>query len=147
MVKHLEVDDGETVTKVDAPYGYRKDGVTPRNPPGRKSTPATPTVPTAAHAAPPIRRNNPRPPPRQQVRETTREPSRANASVLGRDGQELARLYRQVNSSQCRRGGVSEPVLLRHLFNLDDGALFHGCLTVRTAFRGRRRVLSVGAWA
>ena len=91
MVKHLEADDGETVTKVNAPYGVRKDG-TPRNPPGRKPLPAKPTVPYAAHAAPPVRRNNPRPPPRQAARETVREPSRPNASVLGRDGQELRRM-------------------------------------------------------
>lgn len=93
MVKHLEIDDGETVTKSQAaPYGYRKDGVTPRNPPGRKQINVKPTVPDAARAAPPIRRNNPRPPPRQQVRETAREPSRSNASVIGRNGEELRRM-------------------------------------------------------
>jgi hypothetical protein len=91
MVKHLEVDDGETVTKVDAPYGVRKDG-TPRNKPGRSPINVKPTVPDAAHAAPPIRRNNPRPPPRQQVRETAREPARPNASIIGRNGEELRRM-------------------------------------------------------
>lgn len=92
MVKHLEIDDGETVTKAAAPYGYRKDGITPRNPPGRKQVNVKPTVPAGAHAAPPIRRNNPRPPPRPQVREVAREPSRPNASVLGRNGEELSRM-------------------------------------------------------
>lgn len=93
MVKHLEIDDGETVTKANpAPYGVRKDG-TPRNKPGRtKTVNVKPMVPDAAHAAPPVRRNNPRPPPRQQTREVAREPARANASVVGRNGEELRRM-------------------------------------------------------
>ena len=94
MPKHLEIDDGETVTKADAaPYGVRKDG-TPRGRPGRRPLEVNvkPNVPEAAHAAPPIRRNNPRPPPRQQVREPSREPDRPNASVIGRNGEELRRM-------------------------------------------------------
>lgn len=91
--KHLEIDDGATVTKTDAaaPYGLKKDG-TPRGAPGRKPVNVKPTVPDVAHAGPPIRRNNPRPAPRQQVREPSREPARPNASVIGRNGEELSRM-------------------------------------------------------
>jgi hypothetical protein len=91
MVKHIEADDGETVTKAAAPYGVRKDG-SPRNKPGRSPVNVKPTVPSGAHAAPPVRRNNPRPPPRQAAREVAREPARSNASVLGRNGEELRRM-------------------------------------------------------
>jgi hypothetical protein len=92
MAKHLEIDpdDGHTAAPPPnpAPYGLKADG-TPRRAPGRPSNPAKPQT---AHAAPPIRRNNPRPPPRQMVRETAREPVRENASVLGRNGEELRRM-------------------------------------------------------
>lgn len=94
MAKHLEIDDGETVTKAakpDAPFGYKVDG-TPKMAPGRPRVNLPPkTVPDAAHAGPPLRRNNPRPVPREQTRDMAREPSRANASVIGRDGEELSR--------------------------------------------------------
>lgn len=95
MAKHLEIDEGETVTKdrdPAAPYGYKNDG-TPRSPPGRKKINVRPTVPSEAHAGPPLRRNNPRPPPREQTREPAREPARAASTmVVGRDGQELRRM-------------------------------------------------------
>src|SRR5580692_3896378 len=85
--KHLEIDEGETVTKARnpaAPYGYKNDG-TPRSPPGRKKINVRPTVPSEAHAGPPLRRNNPRPPPREQTREPAREPARAASTmVVGR---------------------------------------------------------------
>lgn len=94
MAKHLEIDDGETVTKAakpDAPFGYKVDG-TPKLAPGRPRVNLPPkTVPDAAHAGPPLRRNNPRPVPREQTRDMAREPSRANASVIGRNGEELMR--------------------------------------------------------
>lgn len=76
----------------EAPWGYKADGVTPRGRPGRMAKAKPSTVPSAAHAAPPLRRENPRPVPREQTRELAREPSRANASVLGRDGEELTRM-------------------------------------------------------
>lgn len=90
MVKHLEIDDGEP-TAPSAQYGVKKDG-TPRKPPGRKPVNTPPTVPSEAHAAPPMRRNNPRPPPRQQIREPAREPVRAATTVLGRNGEVLERM-------------------------------------------------------
>lgn len=93
MAKHLEIDDGDTVTKaaVEAPYGYKADG-TPKMAPGRPRVNLPPkTVPDAAHAGPPLRRNNPRPLPREQTRDMAREPSRGNASVIGRNGEELMR--------------------------------------------------------
>jgi hypothetical protein len=92
MAKYLEidpVDGGETggAPPVNpAPYGYKADG-TAKRAPGRPSIPQQPV-----HAAAPVRRNNPRPPPRQSNRETVREPVRQNASVLGRDGEELRRM-------------------------------------------------------
>ena len=94
MAKHLEIDEGETVTKRDpaAPYGYKKDG-SPKGTPGRHKVNVRPTVPDAIHAGPPLRRNNPRPPPREQAREPAREPARtASTMVVGRDGQELRRM-------------------------------------------------------
>lgn len=96
MPKHLEIDDGDTVTHAPAkepaaPFGRKADG-TPRRAPGRPPKPAPVTVPQHAHAAPPVRRNNPRPAPRQQTRETVREPVRSNASVIGRNGEELRRM-------------------------------------------------------
>ena len=97
MPKHLEIEEGETVTKAPesaAPYGYKADG-TPRKPPGRHKINVRPSVvPSDAHAGPPLRRNNPRPPPRQQPREPAREPARAasSVSVIGRDGEELRRM-------------------------------------------------------
>jgi hypothetical protein len=99
MQKHLEIEGGEedraqhvSAQSNPAPYGYLKDGVTPRKPPGRpgKAPPPT-TPPNAARAAPPLRRLNPRPVPREQPREMAREPSRSNATVVGRDGEELVR--------------------------------------------------------
>ncbi len=101
MVKHLNIDDGEDMVPQPlsaqlnpAPYGYLKDGVTPRKPPGRPSIAKEQprTVPHTAQAAPPLRRLNPRPVPREQPREMAREPSRGNARVVGRDGEELMRL-------------------------------------------------------
>lgn len=96
MAKHLEIDDDVTVQKTagrnpDAPYGYRKDG-NPVKRPGRPAKEQPKTIPDAAHAGPPFRRNNPRPVPRDQPREMAREPSRANATVIGRDGEELVRM-------------------------------------------------------
>ncbi len=99
MAKHLNIDDGDMMETAaspqpnPAPYGYRKDGVTPRNPPGRPAKEQPRTVPQqAAQAVPPLRRLNPRPVPREQTREMAREPSRANASVIGRNGEELVRM-------------------------------------------------------
>ncbi len=100
MAKHLNIDDGEDFAPDvisnkpnPAPYGYLKDGVTPRKPPGRPKTPETVTTPPqAARAAPPLRRLNPRPVPREQPREMAREPSRGNATVIGRNGEELVRM-------------------------------------------------------
>ncbi len=95
MAKHLEIDDEPVTTEapaVAAPYGYKSDG-TPRKPPGRRKINVKPTVPDEAHAAPPLRRNNPRPPPRAQHREMAREPSRSASSVVvGRNGEELRRM-------------------------------------------------------
>jgi hypothetical protein len=92
VVKHLEMDDGDAVQKTDpaAPYGYKLDG-TPKSRPGRHRENVNSTVPSEAHAAPPLRRNNPRPPPREQTRELAREPSRVASTVLGRNGEELTR--------------------------------------------------------
>ena len=86
MGKQLEIDEGDV-----APYGYKKDGITPKKPPGRHKTPGPSMTPDPVHAAPPIRRNNPRPPPRPQHREMAREPARAQSSVLGRNGEVLER--------------------------------------------------------
>lgn len=83
--KHLEIDADA------APYGFRKDG-SPRLPPGRKSNPGPKVVPDVAHAVPPVRRNNPRPAPKQMNRETVREPVREASSVIGRNGEELRRM-------------------------------------------------------
>jgi hypothetical protein len=94
MTKHLSVDEDDTVTKARdpaAPYGYKNDGVTPRAAPGRKKINVRPTVPSEAHAGPPLRRNNPRPPPREQTREMPREPSRTASSIIGRNGEVLER--------------------------------------------------------
>lgn len=76
----------------DAPWGYKADGVTPRARPGRQAKASPSTVPSAAHAAPPLRRESPRPVPREQPREMVREPTRGNAAVLGRNGEELTRM-------------------------------------------------------
>lgn len=84
MAKHLEIDDPE------APYGRKTDG-SPRARPGRKASAELPVTPSEIHAAPPLRRNNPRPAPRPQTREMAREPSRAASSVMGRNGEELTR--------------------------------------------------------
>lgn len=98
MAKHLNIDDGGDMQVAappnPAPYGYLKDGITPRRPPGRpKLPPADPApAPEAARAVPPLRRLNPRPVPREQTREMAREPSRANATVIGRNGEELVRM-------------------------------------------------------
>lgn len=101
MAKHLNIDDGDdggetggiSAQPNPAPYGYLKDGVTARKPPGRPSKPPVQTTPPhAAQAGPPLRRNNPRPVPREQPREMAREPSRSNARVMGRDGEELVRM-------------------------------------------------------
>lgn len=75
----------------DAPWGYKADGM-PRGRPGRQAKAKPSTVPSAAHAAPPLRRENPRPVPREQPREMVREPTRGNAAVLGRNGEELTRM-------------------------------------------------------
>lgn len=89
MIKHLEMDDGDVS---EAPYGLKKDG-TPKARPGRvKEVNLRQTVPEDAQAGPPVRRNNPRPPAREQTREMTREPARQSSSVVGRDGQELRRM-------------------------------------------------------
>lgn len=93
MAKHLDIDDAPTVQKVDpsAPYGRKSDG-SPKGRPGRKAVNVKPMVPESAKAGPPLRRNNPRPVPREQTREMAREPSRSNASVTGRNGEELSRM-------------------------------------------------------
>lgn len=89
MIKHLEMDDGDVS---EAPYGLKKDG-TPKARPGRvKEVNLRQTVPEDAQAGPPVRRNNPRPPAREQTREMAREPARQSSSVVGRDGQELRRM-------------------------------------------------------
>lgn len=86
--KHLEI---EPALDHEAPYGRRADGQ-PKGRPGRKAINVKPMVPEAAQAGPPLRRNNPRPPPRPQpTRELAREPSRANATVTGRNGEVLTR--------------------------------------------------------
>jgi hypothetical protein len=95
--KHLTIDEAEPMeqpsTANPAPYGYRKDGVTPRNPPGRPKVNLPPNVPNGTHAAPPLRRNNPRPPPRpESTRQMAREPSRQNAVVYDREGNEISRM-------------------------------------------------------
>jgi hypothetical protein len=104
VAKHLEIDDGETEVvhapagkptgNPDAPYGYKNDGVTPRGRPGRRPEVVNTRPPQAqtAQATAPLRRNNPRPVPREQPREMSREPSRSNATVLGRNGEELTRM-------------------------------------------------------
>lgn len=98
MAKHLNIDDGDEVQTAPAkntaaPYGYKTDGM-PRNRPGRpaKEQPVTTPPPQAARATPPLRRLNPRPVPREQPREMSREPSRGNATVIGRNGEELVRM-------------------------------------------------------
>ncbi len=99
MAKHLEIDDEPVTTEapeVAAPYGYKSDG-TPRKPPGRRKINVKPTVPDEAHAAPPLRRNNPRPPLRDPAREMAREPTRAVSTIIGRNGEELKR--RRPNAS------------------------------------------------
>lgn len=89
----LDIDPSPAKARTEeAPWGYKADGVTPRGRPGRQAKAKPSTVPSAAHAAPPLRRENPRPVPREQTRELAREPSRANASVIGRDGEELTRM-------------------------------------------------------
>lgn len=93
MSKHLEAepDDVARTEPNNAPYGLKKDG-TPKGRPGApKKINVRPTVPDEAHAGPPLRRNNPRPPPRQQIREPSREPARAASSVVGRNGEVLER--------------------------------------------------------
>lgn len=98
MAKHLNIDDGDMMEAAappqpnPAPWGVKADG-TPRGRPGRPAKEQPRTVPEqAAQAVPPLRRLNPRPVPREQTREMAREPSRRNASVIGRDGQELTRM-------------------------------------------------------
>jgi len=93
VAKHLNIDDGDTVMTQPAGLALRKDGQ-PRAKPGRKPNPKPSMVPPAqtAHATTPLRRNNPRPVPREQTRELAREPSRGNASVVGRDGEVLVRM-------------------------------------------------------
>jgi len=98
VAKHLNIDDGDMMEAAappqpnPAPWGVKADG-TPRGRPGRPAKEQPRTVPEqAARAAPPLRRLNPRPVPREQTREMAREPSRGNATVLGRDGQELVRM-------------------------------------------------------
>lgn len=93
MAKHLEIDPiddggqtGGALPPNPAPYGYKADG-TAKRAPGRPSV-----APQQVHAAAPVRRNNPRPAPRQATRETVREPVRDNASVIGRNGEELRRM-------------------------------------------------------
>lgn len=96
MAKHLNVDD-------DAPYGRKNDG-SPRGRPGRQAKAPAPLVPDAAHAGPPVRRNNPRPAPRQAAREQlTREPSRASATVTGRNGEVLTRTHSELNGDIFER--------------------------------------------
>ena len=95
MIKNLTIDDDEQVAPASpadpAPYGYKSDG-TPRKPPGRPKAEVKPHIPSAAHAGPPLRRNNPRPVPREPTRDMPREPSRANATVYDREGNELRRM-------------------------------------------------------
>lgn len=96
MAKHLNVDD-------DAPYGRKNDG-SPRARPGRQPAAQPKMVPDAAHAGPPVRRNNPRPAPRQAAREQlTREPSRATATVTGRNGEILTRSHSELNGDIFER--------------------------------------------
>lgn len=94
--KHLEIDEDTRPAPRDpaAPYGYKADGVTPKGRPGRTPNPKPSMVPPAqtAQATAPLRRNNPRPVPREQTRELAREPSRGNATVVGRNGEELVRM-------------------------------------------------------
>lgn len=102
MAKHLEIDDEPMMsaapTPPAAPFGYKADG-TPKKAPGRPSTKKINVKPMEAdiQATAPLRRNNPRPPLRDQVREPSREPSRAASSIVGRNGEELRR--RRPNAS------------------------------------------------
>ena len=89
MAKHLEIDDGEPT---EAPKVRLKRDGTPWAKTGRKPAETPQTVPSEAHAAPPLRRNNPRPPPREQTREPAREPARTQSTVLGRNGEVLERM-------------------------------------------------------
>jgi hypothetical protein len=98
MAKHLEIDDEpafDSEPQVNpAPYGLKKDG-TPKGAPGRPKINVRPTE--DAQAGPPLRRNNPRPPLREQTREPSREPTREASTILGRNGEELKR--RRPNAS------------------------------------------------
>jgi hypothetical protein len=96
MATHLTIDDGEEpvtqpTVQQQPRYGVKKDG-SPRKPPGRPKVNVKPNVPDAAHAGPPLRRNNPRPPPRDPTREMAREPVRQNAVVRDREGNEIRRM-------------------------------------------------------
>lgn len=96
MNKIISADD-------DAPYGRKNDG-SPRARPGRRAAPGPQMVPDAAHAGPPLRRNNPRPAPRAAPREQlTREPTRATATVTGRNGEILTRSHSELNGDIFER--------------------------------------------
>lgn len=110
MNTRLDIDQSPAKARtVEAPWGYKADGVTPRARPGRQAKPQPSTVPSAAHAAPPLRRENPRPVPREQTRELAREPSRANASVVGRDGEELTRMRPEAGGDMYEKVKCPDP--------------------------------------
>ncbi len=108
MPKHLNIDDGDTIASA-GPL-LRKDGQ-PRGKPGRKPNPKPSMVPPAqtAHATTPLRRNNPRPVPREQTRELAREPSRGNATVVGRNGEELTRMRPEAGGDLYEKVKCADP--------------------------------------
>lgn len=108
--KHLEADDTDQVERVDhdAPYGRRSDG-SPKGRPGRKPVNVKTNIPDVAKAGPPLRRNNPRPVPREQTREMAREPSRANATVIGRNGEELVRMRPEAGGDLYEKVKCNDP--------------------------------------
>jgi hypothetical protein len=100
MPKIIEIDE-------EAPYGRRNDG-SPRNAPGRKKVNVKPMTPEV-QTAPPLRRNNPRPVPREQPREMNREPTRGNASVVGRNGEVLVRMRPEAGGDLYEKVKCDDP--------------------------------------